>query len=296
MRPNAFGGSWTERKLAVIEKYLNAYLTIMRGNERARHFTTSYVDAFAGSGYRQRRGHADLVATSLGDDYDATGLIAGSAVRALKLAVPFDQYMFIERDARALGNLKQHVPRRLESRVTFVEGDANIELQALCVQWNKGDERAVVFLDPYGLQINWNTLEQIANTKAMDLWMLFPVGIGVNRLLTTQREPPEEWAKTLDRIFGTNDWREAFYRTDVQEGLFGTHQSTIKTSNLVGISEFMLDRLRTCFAHVCDKYLVLTNSNNSPMFILLFAAAAPKGGESAVKIAKSIIMKELGSA
>jgi three-Cys-motif partner protein len=62
-------------------------------------------------------------------------------------------------------------------------GDANVEIQELCKKdWSS--HRAVLFLDPYGMQVEWKTIEAIAATKAIDLWLLFPLGIGVNRLLT----------------------------------------------------------------------------------------------------------------
>ena len=48
-----FGGSWTQDKLNRIEKYLNAYMTIMTKNPRAKYYKTIYVDAFAGPGYRK---------------------------------------------------------------------------------------------------------------------------------------------------------------------------------------------------------------------------------------------------
>lgn len=292
MQANTFGGTWTDSKLAVLEKYLRAYLSLMKGNERARHFKTKYIDAFAGSGYSLRRTKRDLVADSFSRDVDARGLIEGSAIRALKLATPFDSYFFIERSAEALSNLIGHIPDAVKLRVQLAHGDANSELAKLCAQWNTRSERAVVFLDPYGLQVKWNTLEKIARTQAMDLWMLFPIGMGVNRLLTTKGEPPAEWAATLDETFGTGDWRQAFYEKNVQAGLFGEVETTTKTAHFDGIAEFLLERLSTCFAHVCDRYLILRNSKNSPMFILLFAAAAPKGG-AGVKIARDIIMKEL---
>lgn len=44
-----FGGDWTEEKLARIEKYLGAYTKILS----KQPFRFAYIDAFAGTGYRQ---------------------------------------------------------------------------------------------------------------------------------------------------------------------------------------------------------------------------------------------------
>jgi three-Cys-motif partner protein len=46
-----FGGSWTEQKLAILAEYLSRYNTALK----KQRFTRIYVDAFAGTGYRQRR-------------------------------------------------------------------------------------------------------------------------------------------------------------------------------------------------------------------------------------------------
>ena len=33
-----------------------------------------------------------------------------------------------------------------------------------------------LFLDPYGMQVEWATIESIAHTQAIDLWLLFSAG------------------------------------------------------------------------------------------------------------------------
>ena len=52
MTPHEFGGSWTEEKLSRLQEYLQAYMNIFSKNERARKLNPIYVDAFAGTGYR----------------------------------------------------------------------------------------------------------------------------------------------------------------------------------------------------------------------------------------------------
>ena len=56
------------------------------------------------------------------------------------------------------------------------------------------------FSNPYGMQVEWTTIEAIAATKAIDLWILFPLGIGVNRLLTKSGDIPESWRKRLELL------------------------------------------------------------------------------------------------
>ena len=54
--------------------------------------------------------------------------------------------------------------------------DANTAVQRICASTNWHNNRAVLFLDPYGMQVSWETLAAVAATKAIDLWMLYPPG------------------------------------------------------------------------------------------------------------------------
>lgn len=50
-----FGGNWTEQKLECVRKYLRAYTTIM--SKQPFHY--AYIDAFAGTGYRETESDED---------------------------------------------------------------------------------------------------------------------------------------------------------------------------------------------------------------------------------------------
>lgn len=55
--PRRFGGAWTDQKLDILEGYLAAYTTALQNAK----FTKGYIDAFAGSGYRDAKpGFPDL--------------------------------------------------------------------------------------------------------------------------------------------------------------------------------------------------------------------------------------------
>jgi hypothetical protein len=51
---------------------------------------------------------------------------------------------------------------------TAREGDANRAIQSAIKQDGWKDTRAVLFLDPYGMEVEWKTLEAIAATGAID--------------------------------------------------------------------------------------------------------------------------------
>ena len=292
MIEHAFGGDWTEVKLARLAKYLAAYRTIFTGNERARHFTTWYVDAFAGTGSRSS---TELPASELGlsdevyQDADTKGYRDGSARIALALQSPFDKYLFIDKSKGRLGELRMVVEKDFASllpRCDLRNDDANTVLCAWCKERDWKKERAVVFLDPYGMQVEWSTIEALGATKAIDLWYLFPLGVA--RLLTHDGKIDEAWQRRLDLLFGTSDWRSRFYQSRTTQDLFGNREEIERNATVENIQGFIQERLASCFAKVADG-LVLRNSRSSPLYSLCFAAANERGAATALKIAQSIL-------
>src|SRR4051794_20654054 len=96
-----FGGDWTERKLDALEQYLRAYAKALSKTK----FRRVYVDAFAGTGYREQKLLTSVAQTSIfGDDLkDLTAaepqrFLDGSAKIALKVKPAFHRFVFIEQD------------------------------------------------------------------------------------------------------------------------------------------------------------------------------------------------------
>jgi three-Cys-motif partner protein len=286
MTEHVFGGDWTTDKLERVRKYLCAYTTIFKSNPRARYFTTTYVDAFAGTGQRvstSARSTADLGS----QDKDARALRKGSARIALEVDPPFDQYIFVERYAKRVQELEKLRGNFPEKAIQIERADANEFLTRWCRRdWHR--DRAVVFLDPYGMQVDWTTIAAIAGTKAIDLWLLFPLGVAVNRLLTKNKPPPKKWADALTRVFGTEEWK-SFYSKKKERTLFGEEESERREADFDRIGRFFLSRLKTVFAQVVPNPLILTNSKGMPIYLLCFTAGNPRGARTAVEIAKDIL-------
>lgn len=139
------------------------------------------------------------------------------------------------------------------------------------------------------MQVEWKTMEAIAKTQAIDVWILFPIGVAVNRLLKRDGNIEDTWRVRLDKLFGTDEWYPAFYREVKGQNLFGEDPKIIKTASFESISNFYIERLKTVFAKVAEKVYPLKNSKGNPLFHLCFAASNPKGAETAVKIANNIL-------
>jgi three-Cys-motif partner protein len=298
-KAHRFGGDWTTTKLDVLAKYLASYTTALKDKPSKEHpFRKAYIDAFAGTGYRDARREDETGAASQGSllfpdlaEEEPQDLLDGSARLALKTRPRFDRYVFIERSvARCaqLESLKTEFPD-LANDIQIRQGDANTEIQDLCGKgWRA--HRAVLFLDPYGMQVEWKTIEAIATTKAIDLWVLFPLGIGVNRLLTKSGDIPKSWRRRLNLLLGTETWYDEFYRVERERTLFGEADQVVKATTET-IGRYFNERLRTVFPAVTDEPRVLRNSANCPLYLLCFAAGNANGAPIALRIANHLLTK-----
>lgn len=292
MVKHKFGGDWTTDKLERIRKYLCAYTKIFKANPKAQFLETIYVDAFAGTGQRIDSSTAMEKGESLfALDADAETFKEGSARIALGVEPSFDQYVFIERNPKRADDLHRLVHEFPEksAKIRIEAQEANAFLQSWCRERDWRRCRAVVFLDPYGMQVNWKTLEAVAATRAIDLWLLFPLGVAVNRLLTGAELPPAKWGNALTRIFGTEDWMATFYPPRKEQTLFGPESVCSKEARPDAIGRFFLQRLESIFAGVANRPLPLQNSRGTPIYLLCFAAGNPRGAPTAVKIAQDIL-------
>jgi three-Cys-motif partner protein len=295
-KAHTFGGDWTSTKLDVLAKYLTSYTTALKDKPSAeRPFRKAYIDAFAGTGYRSMRHDDDAQESAnlmLPDLAEAAPqeLLDGSARLALKTTPRFDSYIFIDRNkdrCQQLEALKTEFPD-LAAGITVEKGEANSEIQKLCKKgWRS--HRAVLFLDPYGMQVEWDTIVAIAQTKAIDLWLLFPLGIGVNRLLTRSGDIPKAWRQRLDKLLGTTDWYDEFYRVEHTPTLFGSDEERVVKASIETIGRYFNNRLKSTFAGVADEPGVLRNSANCPLYLFCFAAANDKGAPIALKIANHLL-------
>lgn len=280
-----FGGTHTEQKLAALEKYLKAYTTALK-----KQFKLAYFDAFAGTGEIELTQEA----APLFEEVGRTNLVAGSVQRALRCEPKFDEYTFTEKSpskVRALQKLKQdHLA--IADRIDVRRGDANEELHAFCRKHDWGEWRAVVFLDPFGNQVAWKTIVELARTRAIDLWYLFPSGLGVFRQIGRDGTVHYTHGDSLDRLMGTPDWRTEFLEEEVIGDLFtGERAVSRKVATPDSITRFMIERMKTVFkGGVADEWLPL--GSKVQKYSLLFAWANPSekaklAGKLAVAVLKS---------
>jgi three-Cys-motif partner protein len=195
----AFGGPWTQDKLARLQAYLVEYTKILKKQTWAE---TVYVDAFAGTGVIPPKAtKIEATPPDAPSEPEVANFIIGSTRVALSVEPPFGHYLFVElspKKAQELEALKVEFPH-LKDRIQVEKAEANEYLTEWIKQTNWKSTRAVVFLDPCGMQVEWRLLEALGKTKAVDLWLLVPIGMGVNRMLMQNELPPQQWQDAIDR-------------------------------------------------------------------------------------------------
>lgn len=285
-RIQTFGGEHTRRKLDVVAKYLAAYATVMKKQD----FRLFYVDGFAGSGASAPKGDTQVaIDPTL---FPSADFVEGSPVRALTVEPPFDQYIFIDKkneNVRSLSELRTDFPDR---NINVAHGDANDRLVEFCARISSERlDRGVVFLDPFGLSVRWDTIEKIAATKKVDLWYLVPVD-GMSRQIKDDGSFLPGAAK-IDDLWGSIAWRtKAVRKADVSNDLFGGVDERLeKIARAKQFSEMFRDHLRDVFAGgVATSYLPLGRGRRHD-FSLMFACAnpSPAASQAAMRIANHIL-------
>ena len=277
---HSFGGVWTLIKLEALEKYLVAFNTALS----KQNFTRIYIDAFAGTG------RCDIKVDGQKTSID------GSARRALAINPPFHKFCFIELRPKKLAVLKALGTEYSDKSIDVIRNDANAALKALCEQHQWKNERAVLFLDPFGMHVEWATLEAIARTGAIDVWYLFPYA-GLYRQAAKDADAMDSnKEESITRLLGTDEWRQVFYKPKRQASLFGGDNGDEREVDHHQMLDFVSKQLKELFPAVTAPKILYQGGDSkspsgAPLFALYFAASNPKPAAFglATRIAKDIL-------
>lgn len=278
-----WGGPWTEKKLDAFSKYVWSYLSIMKNFP---YWKTIYFDGFAGSGTREKKVKTELY-QQLFITEEEEKTYKGAAERVLGLKeLSFDFYYFIDKKEESLNKLEAKIADKFKNKtIVYRAGDANEQIKELANAFQKQELAALVLLDPFGMQIDWSSIEKLKGTRS-DVWILIPTGVIVNRLL--DKKGKLKFSKKLESFFGLSieEIKSYFYQEQKVKTLFGEEDVITKVSEPIEkIAKLYAQRMKTIWEYVTEEPLVLLNSNNSPIFHFVFAS----NNKNAKKIAKQII-------
>ena len=138
------------------------------------------------------------------------------------------------------------------------------------------------------MQINWDSIKTLKG-KRVDLWILVPSGVIVNRLLDNKGELI--FHDRLESFFGLSiqEIKKVFYEEKKEETLFGEEEKITKVDDSIAkIAEIYICNLKKIFQYVTEKPLLLKNSKNVTIYHFVFAS----NNKTAYKIARQIIGKK----
>ncbi|WP_312366475.1 three-Cys-motif partner protein TcmP [Ensifer sp.] len=291
-----FGGQHTEIKLAIVEKYLKAYSTALRQKFKS----IWYIDAFAGTGSRTVRIEAkdgDLLDAPVPERVESR---RGSAKIALDIQPAFDRLIFMDQKSAhcaALEGLKASHPDR---DIHVLQGDANAIIQENINRVNWSSRRAIMFLDPYGMEVAWETLQAVAKTQAIDVWFLFPLSGLYRQAARNISAVDASKRRALTNMLGTDEWEAELYSpvpppADLLGSLEAPEERQ-RNADVAGLETYVKRRLQTIFPLVADPF-PLPPQKKPQRFSLFFAASnpSPKAIDLANRFARHIISAGISS-
>lgn len=264
---------WSRKKHILLSKYLNAYTKIMNSQQRNRGWPVyyCYVDAFAGPVYYRDR------------DDDEAAYAEGSPAIALAADPPFSRYVFIEIRPDRVKNLELLRTQWPGRYIEIVQEDCNKTLVGIARQIRTDKAHALVFLDPYGLQVDWATVEELSY-GSFDVFVNFPI-MALNRaLLRREGRLTGTQLSHLQRVMGDSGLIQEVYIAipDFFE------EERLQRSRLPAerLASKYRDRLRERFGNV-SSFTIMRNSKGGPLYALFLASR----NSTAVRIANDIFRK-----
>lgn len=226
-----------------LRRYIDAFTTAMGPK---RWDSLHYIDLFAGAG---------IVILDTGE------LVWGSPLIAAKSPVPFHRLHLCERNRAEYGALKARVDRLgLGASAQLLFGDANEQVGRVVKELPAGS-LSFAFLDPYGLHLNYSTIEVLSKARC-DLLIFFPDRVDLlrNWKLNYKEDPNSN----PDQVFGSGaDWRSIFDKRP-------------RSSWVRELTRLYMDQLRKLgYGYVIPERIY--TKNNSPLYQLLFCSKHKAG-------------------
>jgi three-Cys-motif partner protein len=211
----------------------------------------AYVELFAGPGLGIIRGSGQI--------------IDGSPLLAVKQAIPFSRYIFIDINTDAL--------TALERRANNVKPTVDMKLIPRDCNSSIDEIRSVIdssyliltFVDPTSMQAKFSTIRDLTQDLRMDLVINFPLQ-AINRSYSYALQG---YDKKYDDFFGTTGWRPILTSlSDIRS--IGARLLDLYKSQLRSIGFGQIDELSHQDSESGD--ILVRGPKNIPLYYLVFAS------------------------
>lgn len=264
MRPS---GVWAKKKLDVLARYIRT--STIATNVKDQYWRRRiYIDLQAGPG-------KNCVTDSTGNCPEVNpDIFLGSPLLALTEGKGYTDYFLVEQDEQAFTALRQRCEAApMRENVQVFAGDCNGVVNRITsyihenidvppfskINWNA---LCLAFLDPEGLELNWETVQRIASLRRADLVINFSIG-GLRRSARAALELPAGETQ-VDRFYGNTSWREIPLHPD----------GSMPAREWI---ELYRERLKTLGYVSWGKDIPVKNRRNVELYRLLFASKDERG-------------------
>jgi len=253
-------GEWSEDKLNILKEYAKPYMQIIDSHPPLYPI---YIDAFADRGKHISR--------------KSKTIIAGSPLNALRVEPRFKEYYFIDIIPEKVETLRGVVENELsmierpKPIVKIIEGDGNKILREDLLPGLTYDSyrRALCFLDPYGMHLEWDNIKTAGGLGTIDIFINFSImDMNMNVLRLDPENVEEREIQRMNLFWGDESWKNIAY--DTNRNLFG-YPEKVRNED---IKNAYRKRLREVagFLYVPEP-IAMCNSTNTIIYYLFFASS-----------------------
>jgi len=249
-------GMWGLKKYKLFGAYCNIFTSGMKlkWNQRV------YIDLFAGAGVAKIKNDGRVLETS--------------ALIASGLPNKFTKYIICEENQDNFSALKSRFINKTENTLNceFVQGDSNRNVDKIIDLIPKESSTLnFCFVDPFSLNIEFETIKKIASTRKVDFLILLALQMDANRNLVYYID---EESDKVDKFIGNKNWREPFRNGGIPKKDFIKYLADAYDSNMSSIGYKVNPNLK----------FKIENTVNMPIYYLAFYSKSDVGNDFYKKV------------
>jgi three-Cys-motif partner protein len=249
-------GAWIETKHKLLTYYSHLFATGMKNSWKSR----VYLELFSGPGrcLIRKTGKEDL----------------GFPLKVIR--EEFTKFIFTEMSAPAAEALAQRLdPFDNSAKTEIWCGDCAEAIQQIRVPTGS---LTLAFIDPTGIgHAPFSLIEILHRKTRCDLLINMQHGMGI-KMNIHQYTPDADEQSALTRFLGNDSWKE-----------LPRHNPRDFFRGVLELYKRQLDGLGFSFV---GQEVLITNDNNTPLYLLLYASKHPKGKQFWGKAMKGVLPPE----
>lgn len=175
----------------------------------------------------------------------------------------------------------------------MIGGDANSEVVRFLSTVDWRFSRGVIFLDPYGMSVERETLRAIRRTQALDLWYFFPTSALVRQLANDFGKIDEAKQAAIARLLGPG-WEAKLYAESRAQSLFDfepKEHGRYRVADVTRIRQIVREGLGEIFPYVEEPVSLPRSGSHFFDFYFALSNNSPNAINLAKKVARSIMKR-----